>query len=65
MAAGGNISGKHSLIFSRMCVILEDKGKQAELNNEIKNLMERPEFDLYFTSHKTIPPKKLKALPRR
>ena len=39
MAAGGNISGKHSVIFSRMCVILEDEGKQAELNNEIENLM--------------------------
>ena len=55
MAAGGNISGKHSVIFSRMCVILEDEGKREELNNEIKNLMERPEFDLYFTSHETIP----------
>lgn len=65
MAAGGNISGKHSLIFSRMCVILEDEGKQAELNNEIENLMERPEFDLYFTSHKTIPQEKLNALPKR
>ena len=51
MAAGGNINGKHSVIFSRMCVILEDEGKQAELNNEIENLMKRPEFDLYFTSH--------------
>ena len=55
MAAGGNISGKHSVIFSRMCVILEDEGKREELNNEIENLIERPEFDLYFTSHETIP----------
>ena len=63
MEAGGNISGKHSVIFSRMCVILEDEGKQAELNNEIENLMERPEFDLYFTSHETIPQEQLDALP--
>ena len=63
MAAGGNISGKHSVIFSRMCVILEDKGKRAELHNEIKNLMKRPEFDVYFTSHETIPQGQLDALP--
>lgn len=47
----------------RMCVILEDEGKQAELNNEIENLMKRPEFDLYFTSHETIPHEQLDALP--
>lgn len=46
-----------------MCVILEDEGKQAELNNEIENLMKRPEFDLYFTSHETIPHEQLDALP--
>lgn len=46
-----------------MCVILEDEGKQAELNNEIENLMKRPEFDLYFTSYETIPQEQLDALP--
>lgn len=63
MAAGGNISGKHFVIFSRMCVILKDEGKREELNSEIENLMERPEFDLYFTSHETIPKEQLDALP--
>ena len=65
MAAGGNISGKHSVIFSRTCVILEDKEKQEELNNEIVKLMERPEFDLYFTSHKLLPQAQLDKLPTR
>ena len=63
MAAGGNISGKHSVIFSRTCVILEDKEKQAELNKEIEKLMERPEFDLYFTSHERLPQDQLDKLP--
>ena len=63
MASGGNMSGKHSVIFSKKCVILKDKRTQVELNNEIENLMKRPEFDLYFTSHEGIPQEQLDALP--
>lgn len=52
MASGGIPSRKHAVIFSRTCLILEDKEKQAELNQEIETLKSNPEFDLYYTSHR-------------
>ena len=61
MASGEELSGKHTVIFSRRCLILEDKKKQAELLDEIEKLM--PAFDFYITSHEWIPPEHFQILP--
>lgn len=57
MASGGNVYRKHSVIFLKRCVILKDKKKQAELNEEIENMVttNSDKFNSYLTYRKKIP----------
>ena len=62
MATSG--SSKHTIIFSRTCLFLENKEKQKELNEAIDFLLsKRDQFNVYFTSHKSPSAGMLRAIP--
>ena len=60
MATSG--SSRHTIIFSRTCLFLENKEKQEELNDEIDILLSK-QFHVYFTSHRFQSGEMLSAIP--
>ena len=62
MATSG--SSRHTIIFSRKCLFLENEKEQEELNKAIGFLLSKPEqFKVYFTSHESPSDEMLSAIP--
>ena len=59
-------STRHTIIFSRECLFLENKEKQEELNEAIGFLLsDSDQFNVYFTSHEYPSAEMLLAIPER
>ena len=65
MATSG--SSRHTIIFSRTCLFLEDEEEQQEeLNAVIRFLLSKPDqFNVCFTSHNEPSREMLSAIPKR